>query len=503
MGFEVRYEAPGKVSARFLTDRTFIHGIIGPNGSAKTTTALMKFFYIACEQRPSPVDGVRYTRFVVIRDTYRQMARSTLKSWHKRVPKDMGRYQDGGQNGQTTHHLRLQVPGVGIIDMEVIFAAIGDNDVEDFCRGFEPTAAYVNEADRCAREVITHLSGRCGRYPDALHGGCSWYGLWFDMNAPDVDHWAYEDIYDPATRLPGYSVHIQPGGRTPEAENVPNLPPGYYDPRNRPDWWVRRFIDNLPGYSRAGKPVYEHEYHDQIHVASEIIVPRRYVPLYIGLDQGLFPSAIITQRLPQTGQRLVLAELVMENVGYKTFAAALNRLLASERFRGIPVEKAFADPAGLARSAASEEGGEAQHWAALVARECRLKVVGAPSNAPGVRQEAVRQELGTVAMDDPHRRNMLIDPVHCPMLRRGFNSGYHYRKRRASDGDSYEPTVNKNKFSNPHDALQYVVLGDGGYDLVSKKNGTYDRRDDDDHRPRQGRRPGRAQSSDYNPLNDF
>ncbi len=500
MGFAIHYEAPGPVSARFLSDRGFIVGIIGPNGSAKTTTALMKMFYVACEQRPSPVDGIRYTRFVVIRDTYRQMARSTLKSWHKRVPQSMGRYIDGGQNGQTTHHLRFQVPGVGIIDMEVIFAAIGDNDVEDFCRGFEPTAAYVNEADRCARDVITHLSGRCGRYPDETHGGCSWYGLWFDMNAPDVDHWAYEDIYDPATRLEGYSVHIQPGGRSPLAENVPNLPAGYYEPRNRPTWWVRRFIDNLPGYSRQGKPVYEHEYHDQIHVASEVIEPRRYLPLEIGLDQGLYPSAIITQRLPQTGQRLILAELVGENIGFKTFARSLNLLLSSERFRGMRVDCAYVDPAGLAKSATSEEGGEAQSWAKLVAQECNIKVVGAPSNAPGVRQEAVRQELNAVSIEDPYRRNILIDPVHCPKLRRGFNSGYHYRKRRASDGDSYEPTVNKNIYSNPHDALQYVVLGAGGYEAINRKKDEEERRErrETDHR---GRRRASAQS-DYNPL-DF
>jgi len=496
MGFDIRYEAPGPVSGRFLTDRNFISGIIGPNGSAKTTTALMKMFYVACEQRPSPVDGVRYTRFVVIRNTYRQMARSTLLSWHKRIPPSMGIYHSGGQNGQTTHHLKMQVPGVGIIDMEVIFAAIGENDVEDFCRGFEPTAAYVNEADLCAPELIEHLSGRCGRYPDSTHGGCSWYGLWFDMNAPDVDHWSYTDIYDQATRKPGYSVHIQPGGRAHNAENLPNLPVGYYEPRGRQSWWVRRFIDNLPGFSRAGRPVYEHEYNDQIHVSPTILTPRRNFPLSIGLDQGLFPSAVITQKQP-SGQRWALGELVEHNVGYKTFAEKLNRLLASERYRGIPIGVSWVDPAGLSRSATSEEGGEAQHWAAMVARECGLTIKPAPSNAPGVRQEAVRQALLTVCDDNPHQRNLLIDPVHCPKLRRGFNSGYHFKKKRGGDGNSYEPEVNKNEFSNPHDALQYVELGDGGYETINRKRDQEERRERPDHR----RRPSRA--SDYNPLSDF
>jgi len=46
-------------------------------------------------------------------------------------------------------------------------------------------------------------------------------------------------------------------------------------------------------------------------------------------------------------------------------------------------------------------------------------------------------------------------------LRQGFRSGYQYRKMQVSGDARFEDKPLKNKFSHPHDALQYMALGAG------------------------------------------
>ncbi|MGQ5525469.1 hypothetical protein ACUHMQ_19695 [Chitinimonas sp. PSY-7] len=45
------------------------------------------------------------------------------------------------------------------------------------------------------------------------------------------------------------------------------------------------------------------------------------------------------------------------------------------------------------------------------------------------------------------------------VLIKGFNGGYQYRKMLVPGEERYTETPDKNRFSHPHDALQYVALG--------------------------------------------
>ena len=66
----------------------------------------------------------------------------------------------------------------------------------------------------------------------------------------------------------------------------------------------------------------------------------------------------------------------------------------------------------------------------------------------------------------------LLSP-DCALLRKGFNSGYCYRRIRSAGGEAFEDVPDKNKFSHLMDALQYLCLGDGGYEKATgfKRNG--------------------------------
>ena len=55
---------------------------------------------------------------------------------------------------------------------------------------------------------------------------------------------------------------------------------------------------------------------------------------------------------------------------------------------------------------------------------------------------------------------LLLSP-HCKMLRKGFSGGYHYRRVRVVGDERYHDKPDKNAFSHPHDALQYLLSGAG------------------------------------------
>ena len=77
----LQWNPPGPVSAAFMNDMADVMALMGPVGSGKTSTCVMKLARIATMQAPAPVDGVRYTKWAVIRDTYRNLNRTTVKTF--------------------------------------------------------------------------------------------------------------------------------------------------------------------------------------------------------------------------------------------------------------------------------------------------------------------------------------------------------------------------------------------------------------------------------------
>ena len=53
---------------------------------------------------------------------------------------------------------------------------------------------------------------------------------------------------------------------------------------------------------------------------------------------------------------------------------------------------------------------------------------------------------------------MLISP-HCKTLIKGYETGYSYRLLNISGEDKYTEMPDKNRYSHPHDANQYLCLG--------------------------------------------
>jgi len=451
-GLNLNWRPPGPVSDAFMKSRAKVHGIGGPIGSGKTSAALMKIIYLAAEQEPSTRDGVARFKACIVRDTYRNLWKTTIPSWWKWISQDTGEWV-GALNNPAKHTVKFNLGGK-IIELIVEFVAIGDNAAEDVLRGYEPTVFYLNEADLLAEDVLPFARGRAGRYPGMNEGGPSWFGVFMDFNAPEFDTWldrmAYEDTPE------NFDFFFQPGAFEPGAENVQNLPPGYYDDQmeGQPDWYIHRMIHNKRGYSRDGKPVYS-DWNDRFHVSQKVLSPVRELPLVIGADAGGTPAAIITQHMAN-GQWRILDELVPGHAGPTRFSEYLNQVLRQD-YEGMSVT-GWADP-----SAAFGGDGEDKAWIEAVSAKTGIRFRPTLTNYLTPRLDAVRIPLGR--MIDGQHPGILLSPK-CKILRRGFNSGYKYRRIQKDNG-RFAEEPDKNDFSHPHDALQYALLGGGEYHEVT------------------------------------
>lgn len=474
------YVPPGPVMARFLASDAFLRGAMGPVGSGKTGGCLMDMIYRAMRQAPHPRDGFRRTKFAVVRDTYRQLEKTTIPSWHRWVPETLGHWV-GGSGGQPARHtVTFALQDGSKVELIVEFIGLGENNVANVMPGWEGTGAYLNEADKLTPETLHYIRSRVGRYParDNVAGfqGATWRGVWADFNAPDTEHWLYDTfVENPVT---GTEFFPQPGGLietktgyipNPTAENIANLPEGYYEQMlGMPRWFIRRMVLNKWGASRDGEPVYE-EFNDEVHVAPHDLEPVRGLPLLLGADAGLTPALIIGQIMP-SGQWRILDELIAPKTGMgaKRFGDLTNQLLV-ERYapwcpgpsrRAITARRdeyqiiGHADPASSARSATDE-----QSWLQVYSAATNIHFRPAPSNNLTPRLEAVRQPLSRLIDGEP---GFLLSP-RCKVLRKGFNSGYRLKRLTIGGGERFSDQPDKNEFSHPHDGLQYLMLGGGGH----------------------------------------
>ena len=60
-----------------------------------------------------------------------------------------------------------------------------------------------------------------------MEGEASWSGVLLDTNAPDTESWWYR-LAEQETP-DGWEFFRQPAGNDPNAENIENLPSGYYE----------------------------------------------------------------------------------------------------------------------------------------------------------------------------------------------------------------------------------------------------------------------------------
>lgn len=486
----------GPVAGAFGRSKALVCGIMGPVGGGKTTECIAKGIRVGMAQEAVWDNArkcyVKKCRGAVVRDTYPNLDRTVIKSWKQWFKGPDGKvigHWSGDAPRVHTFTLNVGQPGTKgyyQLDMEVIFTAIGEHAVEDVLRGLEVTWLWCNEWDLLPKAVLEIGIGRIGRYPSVVDCGvpCAFSQIFGDFNAPEEDNHIYDlffnkdlgiepeelaELQEEIGGQPLIEFFQQPGAREPGAENLHNLPKGYYKKqvftlRNSPDK-ILRLIDNKVGAVRSGMPVYP-IYSDLTHCPP--IPPKaiRGVPLRIGMDAGLTPAAVIGQR-NSLGQMIILPELayilddedeqMADGIGPTAFGEALADLLAT-KFPGFTIESAVVDPAA---AKGTDDSGNELTWLQYAAKAAgiRIRPAPVPGNDLTIRLEAVRAPLRRLV--EAGRPGLVVSP-ECKTLRRGFNSGYVYRRTALAGGNSrYENKPFKNQYSHVHDALQYLMVASG------------------------------------------
>ena len=457
-----------------MKDSNFFRGIRGPVGSGKSVACCVEVFRRSLEQKKND-QGIRKSRWAIIRNTNPQLRTTTIKTWLDWFPEDVwGKFH---WSVPYTHHIQQDE-----LDIEILFLALDRPEDVKKLLSLELTGIWINEAREVPKSIIDACTMRVGRYPSMREGGASWSGVIADTNAPEEDHWWA--IMAGEVPIPDYipreqaqmlikpdnwSFYVQPSAMKEKldekgdvdsyevnksAENISNILETYYPNliRGKTKSWIDVYVMNKLGSIQEGKPVYP-QFVSETHIAEEEIPIAVGVPLYIGVDFGLTPAAVFGQKV--RGRWLLQSEIVAIDMGIVRFAELLRQEIAT-RFSGLDVN-IIGDPAGDFR-AQTDESTPFQ-----ILRGAGLRAIPAPSNSVDLRLESVASQLTKMADGQPA---FLIDR-RCPTLIKGFQGGYCYRRMQVS-GERYDDKPEKNMYSHIHDALQYLMLGAGeGRQLIA------------------------------------
>ena len=465
---DFKYKPDGEVLKSFMKDDTFFRGIRGPVGSGKSVGCCIEVFRRALAQEKN-AEGVRKSRWAIIRNTNPQLRTTTIKTWLDWFPEnDWGRFT---WSVPYCHHIKK-----GDLDLEVIFLALDRPEDVKKLLSLELTGIWINEAREIPKSIIDACTMRVGRFPSMREGGPTWTGVIADTNAPEEDHWwpimsgevpipdhipreqakmlVKPDNWKFFTQPPGMLENRNSEGEiegykpNPEAENCKNMMKSYYPNliQGKTKSWIDVYVMNRLGMIQEGKPVYQ-SFSADAHIAKEEVPIAANLPVYVGLDFGLTPSAVLGQKI--RGRWLIQSEIVAVDMGIVRFAEVLRNELAT-RFQACSDTIIYGDPAGDFR-AQTDESTPFQ-----ILRGAGLRAFPAPSNSVDLRLESVASQLTKMTDGKPA---FMIDR-RCAMLIKGFEGGYAYKRMEVS-GERYADKPDKNMFSHVHDALQYMMLGAG------------------------------------------
>jgi hypothetical protein len=408
----------------------------------------------ACEQWPGP-DGIRRTRFALLRQTLSQLKNTVLKdivAWFNPIC--------DWRVSESTVYFKF-----GDVVSEWILLPLETPEDQKRILSMNITGAFVSEAIEIDFDLMVAIAGRCGRFPLPADGGAKWYGMLLDSNMPTEGTPWHSTV---ATPPPEWAVFIQPGGLSAEAENLNWLlqtPETMRLPLDHPmrlakgreyyqrlststnPAWVKRYVMAEFGPDPSGAAVYAGMFFITFHCRDELVVLPG-APLLVGMDLGRDPWAILGQ-LDTMSRLLVHEEVPADDVGLSIILPTIRRVVSQSRYISCPVCIIF-DPAGMAK------GNFDERTSYDVITSYGFMAIPAPSNRIAPRLNAVEKFLtesrgGTAGM--------LIDRSRCPTLVAGLNGSYRFKYNQILES---QPIPEKNRWSHVCDAHQYLCQGASG-----------------------------------------
>lgn len=444
----------GPTGQRFLESRAFTKVIMGSIGSGKSTVALMDLIQRALKQEP--FNGVRRTKMGILRNTMAQL-KATVKplidAWMVTLP---GTALGQWRLTDNVFEAKFKIADGTVVHTELMMLAADTPDDVRRLLSLELSAAWVEEAREVDPEVFNGLQGRVNRFPNRLAGGVTYAGVIASTNPPPIGGFWHRMVTE---KMNGIESFIQPpalledGSINPEAENLENLAPDYYDNliAGRSSEWIDVYLRQQFGQGDSGRPVYRASFKKSFHVSKKplLAVPQSVNPLIVGMDNGLQAAATIGQR-DMRGRVNILSECYVPKettMGVETFLDRLLIPMLSSKFAGFsPKNIVFIlDPACFQRSQVDEK------TIAMAVSKRGYVALKASTNDPERRVDAVEALL---ALQVDGQAGYLIDPS-CTHLIDAMEWGYRYKK---TTSDLTTPTFEKNHYSHQAESGQYHAL---------------------------------------------
>ena len=428
---------PSPTIKRFMLSSARDRGILGPIGSGKSVGCLIELARQAKLQEPS-YDGIRHTKYAIIRNTKQQLRDTTLQTFYEWFP--------NGIAGVWKEYSMTFFMRYDDVECQFLFRSLDKLEDVNQVLSLELSGVYLNEAREIKHEqLIFDIRGRIDRYPSRKAGGPGTTRplFIFDTNGPDEDHWIHQ--WHKVRPPKKFEMFVQPSARSPYAENLANLSPTYYEDKmdGATKEWIRIYIDGEYGPSKIGKPVFAN-FRKDMHVRPMNLEPNPLKMVIIGMDFGLNPAAVIKQA-DDWGHVNTLDECFAFDMGLKRFMTLHLEPLLRERYVGYQVA-IIGDPSGKVRNEVTEIS------CFKYLRNRGYVVKPAPSNLLAPRFQAVDDTLTVMAND--MRPRCQINP-RCTHLIAGHGGTYHYELSRKGVA-ALEPK--KNDVSHIEDANQYADM---------------------------------------------
>jgi hypothetical protein len=358
----------------------------------------------------------------------------------------------------------------------------------------ELTGCWFNELREIEKSIFDGMTGRVDRWPKKEEGcgGATWAGIIGDTNPPDTDSWIYDlfevkrprycrtckdsqggiVLFDEETRkcllcgdevgLPFTEVFHQPSGRGPDAENLPNLVPGYYArlAAGKDKDFIKVYVDGDYGYVKEGKPVFP-QWDDDKHVSPVPLKGKPGFPLIIAFDNsGRDQAAVIMQYWP-TGQLAILHEFLYTDTGTRTLVNQYVKPFVYTTYPGAQLILT-GDPAGVRRNDTDDRD-------SFMEIEEAFKIMPTParSNALSARFNAVDSFLTKFLGGKKY--GLTVSPT-CSMVIRGMRGEYRLRRMQIVGRERYTDKPEKNLVSHIMDAVQYGCMA---VEDMGGREGTY------------------------------
>lgn len=439
---------PSNTVRNFMRSEHKMRALMGPVGGGKTTGAIIELLRQAITIPPME-DGIRRSKMLIVRNTKQQLRDATLSSVLHLIPVEIYKWRESDMI------MRFKFNDV---ESDWVFRSLDTPEDIERILSFECSWVWVEEARQIPVQILSDLEGRTGRFPSQAKGFRYRSGIIYTTNPPEIDSPHYKllehlpQVDGEENSIIDVDVFKQPSGLSPEAENIENLRPGYYEDlaKGKPQAWIDVYVHGMYAMSQAGKPVYHQSFKVDKHVAKAPLRIDGKLPVVIGMDCARTPAAVFKQMQPD-GRIFTLREAYGFDMGAKTFIQMKLNPIIKNFFADNPL--VFVGDPSWVRQNETDDNSWFKELKKAFPREAGHTVRAAVTNDPIARINATDDTLRSYPDGEPLA---LFDPS-CKWLIEALRSKYRFVKLKGSDGKLHE-RPEKNNWSHTAEANQYADM---------------------------------------------